>query len=77
MFRVDVEFEEKFTDVISLDALKAHAELEGMLVTLRGQRPSNYVSLTVDWPERDRPQKFPQHPPRPWPERTREVAPRP
>jgi predicted RNA-binding protein with PUA-like domain len=39
-FMVDVEFEEKFADVVSLDELKSHAELEGMLVTRRGQRLS-------------------------------------
>ena len=37
---VDIEFQEKFAEVISLDELKASSELEGMLVTRRGQRLS-------------------------------------
>lgn len=39
---VDVEFVEKFVEVVSLDALKAEADgpLEGMLVVRRGQRLS-------------------------------------
>ncbi len=37
---VDVEFVERFEDVVSLEELKAASELEGMLVTLRGQRLS-------------------------------------
>jgi predicted RNA-binding protein with PUA-like domain len=39
---VEVEFVEKFVEVVSLDALKAAAkdELEGMLVVRRGQRLS-------------------------------------
>ena len=39
-FMVDVEFDQKFADVVSLDELKDHTELEGMLVTKRGQRLS-------------------------------------
>ncbi|MFO7566687.1 MAG: EVE domain-containing protein [Enhygromyxa sp.] len=39
---VDVEFVEKFAELVSLDALKAaaNAELDGMLVVRRGQRLS-------------------------------------
>ncbi|MEM7234670.1 MAG: EVE domain-containing protein, partial [Planctomycetota bacterium] len=37
---VDVEFVERFADLVSLDDLKSNAELEGMLVTKRGQRLS-------------------------------------
>ncbi len=37
---VDVEFVERFADVVSLDELKAAPELEGMLVIRRGQRLS-------------------------------------
>ncbi len=39
-FMVDIEFQEKFAEVISLDELKASSELEGMLVTRSGQRRS-------------------------------------
>ncbi len=39
-FMIDIEFQEKFAEVISLDELKASSELEGMLVTRRGQRLS-------------------------------------
>lgn len=39
-FMVDIEFVEKFADVVSLDELKAAKELDGMLVTKRGQRLS-------------------------------------
>lgn len=37
---VDVEFVERFADVVSLEELKANPDLEGMLVTRRGQRLS-------------------------------------
>lgn len=37
---VDVEFVERFAAVVALDELKAAPELEGMLVTQRGQRLS-------------------------------------
>ena len=37
---VDLEFVEKFRGTVSLDELKANPELEGMLVTRRGQRLS-------------------------------------
>ncbi len=37
---VDVEFVEKFPEPVTLDALKARNDLDGMLVTRRGQRLS-------------------------------------
>ena len=37
---VDLEFVEKFRGTVSLDELKAMPELDGMLVTGRGQRLS-------------------------------------
>ena len=37
---VDVEFEERFADVVSLEELKEAPELDGMHVTRRGQRLS-------------------------------------
>ncbi len=37
---VDIEFVERFAHTVSLDELKAAPELEGMLVTRRGQRLS-------------------------------------
>jgi predicted RNA-binding protein with PUA-like domain len=37
---VDVSFEEAFPEVVALDTLKAAPELDGMLVTRRGQRLS-------------------------------------
>ncbi len=37
---VDLEFVEKFRGTVSLEELKANPELEGMLVTRRGQRLS-------------------------------------
>ncbi len=37
---VDLEFVERFPGIVSLDTLKATADLEGMLVTRRGQRLS-------------------------------------
>lgn len=39
-FMVDVEFVSKFKEILSLQALKDHPELEGMLVTKRGIRIS-------------------------------------
>src|ERR1044071_1892634 len=39
-FMVDVEFVEKFPHFVSLDELKTHPELEGMLVLKRGMRLS-------------------------------------
>ena len=39
-FQVEVEFVERFPEVVSLDELKACPDLEGMLVTRRGQRLS-------------------------------------
>ena len=39
-FMVDVEFREKFPGIVSLDDLKERSELDGMLVTRRGQRLS-------------------------------------
>lgn len=37
---VDVEFVERFPEVVSLDELKANEKLEGMMVTRRGMRLS-------------------------------------
>ena len=37
---VDVEFVEKFPEVVSLDTMKSDPKLEGMLVIQRGQRLS-------------------------------------
>ena len=37
---VDVEFVERFSDLVSLDTLKADKRLEGMLVVKKGQRLS-------------------------------------
>jgi len=39
-FMVDIEFVEKFDDLISLNTLKETSELQGMLVTQRGMRLS-------------------------------------
>ncbi len=39
-FMVDVEFVEKFDDIVSLDELKEHPALDGMLVIKRGMRLS-------------------------------------
>ena len=39
-FMVDVEFVERFSDVVSLEELKTNDSLDGMLVTRRGQRLS-------------------------------------
>jgi predicted RNA-binding protein with PUA-like domain len=39
-FMVDVEFVEKFPELLSLDAIKADAKLEGMLLVRRGMRLS-------------------------------------
>ena len=39
-FMVDVEFVEKFAEIVSLDELKEHPALNGMLVIKRGMRLS-------------------------------------
>lgn len=37
---VDIEFQEKFAEIVSLEELRARPDLDGLLVTRRGQRLS-------------------------------------
>jgi len=48
-YRVDVKFEKQFDKVVSLQAMKQYAELEGMAVLARGSRLSITPVTEAQW----------------------------
>ncbi len=48
-FMVDVKFKEKFNNIISLDELKKHPQLENMAVTRQGSRLSITPVTANEW----------------------------